>query len=90
MRRCGAVAAGSAGSFARRSLQAPCSVSLAHRNKTAAVIALNIAFPCFDAPSSMEPPHAPLVGMTGLLERRVASAAVFGKNRLRFQRPSAR
>ena len=30
------------------------------------------------------------VGMTGLLERRVAAAAVFGETQLRFQRPSAR
>jgi hypothetical protein len=30
------------------------------------------------------------VGMTGLLERRVAAAAIFAETRLRFQRPSAR
>jgi hypothetical protein len=43
-----------AASFARRSLHALCSFSLAHHNKTH-----KIAFPCSDAPSSVEPPHAP-------------------------------
>ena len=37
----------------------------------------------------MEPPRARM-DMTGVLERRVAAAAIFGETRLIFQRPSAR
>jgi hypothetical protein len=88
-RTCGAAAADSATSLARRSLQAPCCFSLALRNKPKLPSRGISRFPASTREAAWSR-RIRRVGMRLLLELRAASAAVFGETRLRFQRPCAR
>ena len=85
MRTRGAAAADSAAPPTRRSLQAPCCFSLAHRNKPELPSRGISRFPASTRGAAWGR-RMRRVGMRRLLELGAASAAVIGETRLRFQR----